>query len=54
MNHRLIVAVSLMVLVVGGGSAGTALAAGEGYIQFVSANPIDYEGTLAWEYYYDV
>ena len=35
-------------------AAGPAGAAGEGYMELVSATPINYEGTPAWEYYYDV
>ena len=34
--------------------AGAVHADGEGYMELVSATPIVYEGTPAWEYYYDV
>jgi len=38
----------LAVILVGAGAAQA------GYMEFVSATPIVYEGTPAWEYYYDV
>jgi hypothetical protein len=53
MNSRLAMGIALALLLLTGASE-SAWAEGEGYIQFVSANPINYEGQMAWEYYYDV
>ena len=48
MNRRLMLGTLLAVILVGAGAAQA------GYMEFVSATPIVYEGTPAWEYYYDV
>ena len=48
MNRRLMLGTLLAVVLVGAGAAPA------GYMEFVSATPIVYEGTPAWEYYYDV
>ncbi|GAH83247.1 unnamed protein product, partial [marine sediment metagenome] len=48
MNRHLMLGTLLAVVLVGAGAAPA------GYMEFVSATPIDYEGTPAWEYYYDV
>ena len=44
----------LLAVVLLGLAADAARAEGEGYMELVSATPILYEGTPAWEYYYDV
>jgi hypothetical protein len=53
MNRHWIVA-TLSVVMMLGLFADSAQAEGEGYMELVSATPIVYEGTNAWEYYYDV
>jgi hypothetical protein len=53
MNKRLMLG-TLWAVVLFGLVAAAARGEGEGYIEFVSATPINYEGTPAWEYYYDV
>ena len=50
MHQRFLVGLLVAVALLGG----PVWAEGEGYIQLVSATPITYEGTPAWEYYYDV
>ena len=55
MNHRSVMGM-LMAVALLGGVAETVQAGPppDGYMTFVSATPIMYEGTAAWEYYYDV
>ena len=53
MIRRLMLGTLLAVALVGWGAT-AARADGEGWMELVSATPISYEGTPAWEYYYDV
>ena len=53
MNRHLILK-SLLLVVLVGCAVQAAYAEGEGYMVLVSATPIVYEGTPAWEYWYDV
>ncbi len=48
MDRRLMLGALFAVVLVGAGAAQA------GYMELVSATPIVYEGTPAWEYYYDV
>ncbi len=50
MHQRLLLGLLVAVALL----AGPVWAEGEGYIELVSATPTTYEGTPAWEYYYDV